>query len=232
MEWYDDVNYVLWKDNLLKKLISIKDSKRVGKLLGLVHKAFHKKKNFEKLFINDSTFYSIRIEPYLLFTSKSYPELSKQYKNTIEFLTKNKTTVIHGDFSPKNILIGKNYPIILDAETACWGNPFFDLAFLNNHLILKSILNKDIIKAYIKTSKAFLESYFAIFSSINNKAFIKKFITLQALLVLARVDGKSPVEYFNKKHKSIARNLAKSIIEKKITTFNDFFINWENVIKS
>ena len=167
MEWFDNKQFVVWKKKLLEKSVSIKNGKRVGKLLGIVHKYFYKKKKFKKIFLNDKTFYSIRIEPYLVFTSKFYPELSSYYNDTINFLTTNQSTVIHGDFSPKNILIGKNFPIILDAETACWGNPIFDLAFLNNHIILKSILNKQIYKGYLNLSKSFLSTYLSQFPMIN-----------------------------------------------------------------
>ena len=178
------------------KVCFFKDGKRIGKLLGVIHKFFYKKNKYKIIFLNDKTFFDIRIEPYLVFTSKFYPEFSEHYKTIIDFLKKDKSTVIHGDFSPKNILLGKNYPVILDAETACWGNPAFDLAFLNNHIILKSIFNKEIFNSYLKLSKSFLENYLANFSIVNNKKFIRNFILLQALLILARVDGKSPVEYF------------------------------------
>lgn len=229
MEWFDNNKYIVWKKKLLNKSISIKDGKRIGKLLGTVHKYYYKKKKFRSIFLNDKTFYDIRIEPYLVFTSKFYPELSRYYKSTINFLKKNQTTVIHGDFSPKNILLGKNYPIILDAETACWGNPIFDLAFFNNHIILKSILNPDIYKGYIKLSKSFLNAYLYYFSFVNNKTYIKEFVKLQALLILARVDGKSPVEYFTDQHKIKARMLATNIILKKKLTLESLFQTWQDV---
>ncbi len=232
MEWFDNTKFVVWKKKLLKKSVSLKDGKRIGKLLGVIHKSFFNKNKYKELFLNDKTFYDIRIEPYLLYTSKFYPELSDSYRSTVEFLTKKKSTVIHGDFSPKNILLGKNYPIILDAETACWGNPAFDLAFFNNHIILKSIFNKEIFKSYLSLSNYFLKAYFANFSVINNSNFIKKFIILQALLILARVDGKSPVEYFKKTHKSLARNLAKNILLLKTKTLSNFNQEWEKIVKA
>ena len=232
MEWYDNKEFVVWKKNLLNKSISLKDAKRIGRLLGKIHKYYYQKERYKKIFLNDKTFYSIRIEPYLVFTSKFYPELSSCYKSSINFLKKNQTTVIHGDFSPKNILIGKSFPIILDAETACWGNPIFDLAFLNNHLILKSILNKDIYKGYVSLSKSFLKTYLATFPTINNDNYIREFVKLQALLLLARVDGKSPVEYFLKNHKVMTRKLAKKIIFGETYNLNNFYTIWENVIRS
>ncbi len=232
MEWFDNKKFIVWKKRLLEKSISLKDGKRIGKLLGIIHKFFYKKKKYKKIFLNDNTFYDIRIEPYLVFTSKFYPEFSEYYKTTIDLLKKNKSTVIHGDFSPKNILLGKNYPVILDAETACWGNPAFDLAFLNNHIILKSILNKEIFQNYLKLGKNILETYMANFPIVNNKKFIKNFIILQALLILARVDGKSPVEYFKNKHKNLARNFAKNLLLNNSKNLNNFYQEWEKIVKT
>ena len=96
----------------------------MSNLLIKKHKKFFNSKNLEKQFDNDVTFYSIRIEPYILFTSKKYPDFKNKFDSVAESLVKNKKTLIHGDFSPKNILIKDNNPLILDAETACWGTCF------------------------------------------------------------------------------------------------------------
>ena len=46
--------------------------------------------------------------------------------------------LVHGDVSPKNILVGPHGPVFLDAECAWYGDPAFDLAFCLNHLLLKA----------------------------------------------------------------------------------------------
>lgn len=93
-------------------------------------------------------------------------------------------------------------------------------------------MNRTIRKSYLKLSKEFIESYLAQFPIINNKNNLEKFIILQALLILARVDGKSPVEYLKSKNKVLARNLAKKILSQKIYSLNNLFQIWENAIKS
>ena len=72
----------------------------------------------------------------------------------------------------------------------------------------------------------------AKFTVIFNNNFIKKFIILQALLILARVDGKSPVEYFKKTHKSLARNLAKNILINKTKNLSNLYQEWEKIVKT
>ena len=108
----------------------------------------------------------------------------------------NKSTLIHGDFSPKNILIGKKSPVILDAETACWGDGIFDLAFCCNHLILKSILNRDKNKTYIIALDKFINKYLTNLEIDKKNDFVIRFLNLIPILMLARVDGKSPVDNF------------------------------------
>ena len=232
MKWYNPNSFSVWKKKLLNKKVEKEDIINVCDLLIKKHEKFFNSKNLEKKFDNDVTFYSIRIEPYILFTSKKYPDFKNKFDSVAESLVKNKKTLIHGDFSPKNILIKDNNPLILDAETACWGNPIFDLAFFNNHIILKSILNPDIYKGYIKLSKSFLNTYLLYFSLVNNKSYIKEFVKLQALLILARVDGKSPVEYFDEKQRIKARILAKSIIFKIKPTLRNLFQVWQDAVSS
>ena len=86
--------------------------------------------------------------------------------------------------------------------------------------------------SYLNLSNHFLKTYLANFSVVNNSNFISKFITLQALLILARVDGKSPVEYFKKQHKALARSLAKNLLFNKSKNLNNFYKEWEKVVKT
>ena len=117
-----------------------------------------------------------------------------------------------------------------------WPKTFINVIYLPLVLCLSlfeiSIFNKEIFHSYIKLSKNFLETYLTNFSIVNNKKFIRNFILLQALLILARVDGKSPVEYFKNKHKDLARNLAKSLLESNSNNLKKFYQEWEKVVKT
>jgi len=228
MNWYNKDQYKLWKSSLLKKYIETKDGKRVAEILVKKHAHFFNKKAIKDKFSNDKTFHAIRIEPYILFTSNSYPQYKKLFDKNIDNLSKNKKTLIHGDFSPKNILIGKDSPVILDAETACWGDPVFDLAFCNNHIILKSILNFEIKDKYISLSKCFLDTYISFLNWENKDEFIERFLSLVPIFILARLDGKSPVEYFQKGHIERSRGLAKKLIENNVKTLSHYFQTWND----
>lgn len=230
MEWFKPEKYILWKKKLLDMTFETKDGYTISNILREKHSYFHNKSDYKKEFENDKTFYDIRIEPYILFTSKSYPKYENCFIDAAKSLVLNKKTVIHGDFSPKNILIGPQFPIILDAETACWGDPVFDLAFCNNHIILKSILNTSNKKEYILLSKKFIETYINKINWEEKSNFIDRFLKLIPLLVLARLDGKSPIEYYQNKHIKKARALSLKILDDKIKDINNFFSIWEKYV--
>ena len=229
MEWYDNNKYKLWKTKLLNNYVNKYDAIMVAKILAKVHSFFYKKRNYEKHFLNDKTFHDIRIEPYILFTSRFYPQFKSKFLSVAQSLKKNKTTLIHGDFSPKNILIGKSHPIILDAETACWGDPSFDLAFCFNHFILKSI-HKNNKKKFLEIGRFFIESYLEKIDFENVDSFLFRFFSILPLFILARVDGKSPVEYFNFRDKEIARKLGSKLLSSCNYQVDSFFSEWSNHI--
>ena len=105
------------------------------------------------------------------------------------------------------------------------------ISFFKQPYHIEKHINKEVLKSYLILSNNFYKSYLAKFTLINNNNFIRKFIKLQALLILARVDGKSPVEYFNKKHKNLARNLAKNILINKIKNLIIYIKNGKRLLK-
>ncbi len=223
MEWFNSKNYTLWKKELLNKNISVSNAESIAKILAKIHSVFYNKKKYEKIFTNDKTFFDIRIEPYIIFTSRSYPKYKSNFLAAANSLVMNKSTIIHGDFSPKNILIGKKSPIILDAETACWGDPIFDLTFCSNHLVLKSILHLDKKKSYIDVLHKFIVKYFSYLKIEKKDDCIIRFINLLPLLMLARIDGKSPVEYFDECKKKYVRTFGQALLDKKTKNLSELF---------
>src|SRR5205085_5858894 len=103
--------------------------------------------------------------------------------------------LVHGDVSPKNILVGPAGPVFLDAECAWWGDPAFDLAFCLNHLLLKCLWTPAARDDFLACFDALSESYLAAAEWEPRAALERRAAALLPGLLLARVDGKSPVEY-------------------------------------
>ena len=112
----------------------------------------------------------------------------------------NKRALVHGDVSPKNILRGPDGPVFLDAECAWWGDPAFDLAFCLNHLLLKCLWTPSAAAGFLACFDALGAAYLARVAWEPPHALEARAARLLPGLFLARVDGKSPVEYITTEH--------------------------------
>ena len=127
----------VWKAQLRDGAIDAATAAAVGDVLGRIHAATADRPDVAARFPTDAIFYAIRLEPYLVATGRAHPELAPRLAALVATTQSNARVLVHGDFSPKNLLIGPDGPVILDAECAWFGDPAFDVAFVLNHLLLK-----------------------------------------------------------------------------------------------
>jgi len=118
---------------------------------------------------------------------------------------------MHGDFSPKNILVDADRLVLLDHEVACYGDPAFDIAFFINHLTLKSILHFS-KWSDLKLPELAWNTYFMKSNAPDLEGLKARSSRLLLMLMLARVDGKSPVEYLDENSRHFLRNFVSQIL--------------------
>ncbi|MDE2008044.1 MAG: phosphotransferase, partial [Rhodospirillales bacterium] len=124
-----------------------------------------------------------------------------------------KRALVHGDVSPKNILAGPAGPVFLDAECAWWGDPAFDLAFCVNHLLLKCLWTPSATRGFLACFDALAYAYCASIVWEPPAELEARAARLLPGLFLARVDGKSPVEYITAEaDKSRVRRVARALL--------------------
>jgi Ser/Thr protein kinase RdoA (MazF antagonist) len=181
----------------------------VGSTLARIHAATAGRQDVARRFATDDIFRAIRIEPYLVATAERHNDLRDILLSLAERTAKTKVALVHGDVSPKNILVGANGPVFLDAECAWYGDPAFDLAFCLNHLLLKCVWVPRAKDAFLACFDALAKSYLAKFSPESLEA---RTATLLPALLLARVDGKSPVEYLDESGRELVRGKARSML--------------------
>jgi len=175
--------FPVWKTQLAAGMVDIGFAAEAGRRLARIHA------EPASGFGNSAQFRALRIEPYLLFTADRHPDVAARIRGIAAGVAQARIAVMHGDVSPKNILAGAEGPIFLDAETACLGDPAFDLAFCLNHLLLKGVWHPEHAPALNAAFAALVEGY------APDAAMAERSAALLAALLLARVDGKSPVEY-------------------------------------
>jgi aminoglycoside phosphotransferase (APT) family kinase protein len=125
----------------------------------------------------------------------------------------NKKALVHGDVSPKNILHGPSGPVFLDAECAWWGDPAFDLAFCLNHLLLKCLWTPRARAGFLHCFDALAATYLRGVNWEAADALEQRAAALLPGLFLARVDGKSPVEYVtDESQKNQVRHVARAFL--------------------
>lgn len=187
--------YPLWKAELAQGRADRDFASKVGSSLVRIHAATAGDKDCAARFDTDRNFHAIRLEPYLLAAAKVHPALSPELENLVARTARTRLALVHGDVSPKNILIGPQGPVFLDAECAWYGDPAFDLAFCLNHLLLKGLWVPVRRKAFLQCYDVLAEAYLAGVTWEPGTELEMRAATLLPGLLLARVDGKSPVEY-------------------------------------
>jgi aminoglycoside phosphotransferase (APT) family kinase protein len=187
--------YPLWKAELAEGRADRDFAANVGGYLARIHAATAGDKNCAAKFDTDKNFHAIRLEPYLLAAGNVHASLQKRLTELSERTANTRLALVHGDVSPKNILIGPDGPVFLDAECAWYGDPAFDLAFCLNHLLLKGLWVPVRRKAFLQCYDVLAEAYLAGVDWEPRAAIEMRAATLLPGLLLARVDGKSPVEY-------------------------------------
>jgi len=186
----------------------------VGRKLCAIHSATARRGDIAAAFATDASFHAIRLEPYLLAAGKIHGSLEKRLKQLSERTAQTRLALVHGDVSPKNILVGPQGPVFLDAECAWYGDPAFDLAFCLNHLLLKGLWVPDRKEDFLLCFDSLFKSYQNNITWEDKADFEQRAASLLPGLLLARVDGKSPVEYLTaESERNLVREFAAEFLQ-------------------
>lgn len=166
------------------------------------------------------TFDQLRIDPYYRATAVALPEWADTLHQRAEELGA-ATCLVHGDFSPKNVLVGASGCWNIDFEVAQLGDPVFDVAFLVTHLILKAVHLPHRHNDFFATANQFLSTYNAEYSSAT---FTEHQLAGQVgCLLLARIAGKSPVEYLDREQRLTTRRIAELLLTGTVPTVTELW---------
>jgi aminoglycoside phosphotransferase (APT) family kinase protein len=185
----------VWKQQLLQGVVEPGVAIQVSTVLARLHSASAHRADLAQAFDTLTNFHALRLEPYLLATAGRHPDIAEPLQALALRTGSTRLALVHGDVSPKNILVGPHGPILLDAECAWYGDPAFDVAFCLNHLLLKCLAQPARADSLLGAFAAFVTAYFDTASFESRDTLEARASALLPALLLARVDGQSPVEY-------------------------------------
>lgn len=184
-----------WKSRLLAGAIDPELARAAGTLLGTIHRSTWGQADVAREFATWPNFYQLRAHPYLETSAVRVPELAPYLRAEVERLQHTALALVHGDYSPKNLLVASGRLLAVDAEVAWFGEPAFDAAFLVTHFFLKARLRPDRAAAFLGLAREFWGSYGLALGEHRTGDLEARVVRLVLCLLLARVHGKSPVEY-------------------------------------
>lgn len=213
MSYLPPQSYEGWKAQLQRGHAVPATAAEVGRRLARIHSRFARSPVAALDFATDAIFHAIRLEPYLLATARAHPDRAAALERLAQTTARTKLTLVHGDVSPKNILVGPEGPVFIDAECAWFGEPAFDLAFCLNHLLLKCLWVPPAAARLLAAFDSLAEAYLGGVDWEPCEAIDRRTAHLLPGLFLARIDGKSPVEYLTEESdKEAVRHVARSLL--------------------
>jgi 5-methylthioribose kinase len=193
----------VWKDLLLGRRADAALAREAALLLAKLVNGSVGNRKLKRLFEDRTVFSQLRIDPYYYATAARHPELRAKFDELIETTWAVRLALVHGDYSPKNMLVRGANIFLIDFEVVHWGDPSFDAAFLLNHLYLKGFHQQAVEGLFLELIQEFwltLDSalghtMLGLLGPHGFEAFEALTVRHLGGLMLARIDGKSPVEY-------------------------------------
>ncbi len=213
MEYLDPAQYRQWKAELSAGRADPEAAAEVGRRIARIHAATAGKESVAANFGTDRIFHSIRLEPYLEATAARHPDLKDALFGLSRRTGETRVALVHGDVSPKNILIGPAGPVFIDAECAWYGDPVFDISFCLKHMLLKCLWNPQHSAAYLACFDALADAWLDGVDWEPREHAEARAASLLPGLFLGRVDGRSPVEYVTEESdKNRVRRVARAFL--------------------
>jgi 5-methylthioribose kinase len=229
---------VTWKSRLLAGTVESAIAARLGTILATIHADAPRHSALRESLADTSLFDELRVDPYYRTVARAHPDLAPRISALIADMDRpaDERTLVLGDFSPKNILVHSGSLILLDFECAHAGDAAFDLGFFLTHFVLKTIraapINVHLGAQLLDLAGQFWKTYLDRrgLDTAARLEFIGRVNRHVAACSLARVDGKSPVEYLDARGQAIARSFARAALLTEPTTWDDLCMGLKHAI--
>ncbi len=192
-----------WKTMLLDNEVHTAHLQQFANMLARIHGAGP---DITSRFSDRSYFESLRLQPYYAHTARQLPAAASFLETLIADTRARTTTLVHGDYSPKNVLVRQGHLVLLDHEVIHRGDPAFDTGFALSHLLAKA--NHVCRTTFKNAAEVFWRTY------VQNGGPASGSDTARhaTACLLARVDGKSPLEYLTPREQARQRETALGLV--------------------
>ena len=224
----DEANYILameavpqphenWKQMLLAGRVDLQHVDQFGRLLGTIHRLSGQHlddiRRDAPEFFNREFYETLRLEAYYLYTATQVTEVAPFIRQLVEDTRAVQRTLVHGDFSPKNILVYQNRLILLDHEVIHVGEPAFDVGFSMTHLLSKAHHLPEQRATFAEAARLYWRTYVETLGNVDWLDGLEARSVKHTLAcLLARVAGRSPLEYLNSAERAHQRGVVVQLI--------------------
>jgi aminoglycoside phosphotransferase (APT) family kinase protein len=193
--------HAVWKNELLAGETRTEIASACGTLLAALHAGSWHDESLAREFDDRRFFDDLRLDPYYRQVARVLPEFAPAIGQLVDSVLSNRHCLVHGDFSPKNLLVHDHCLMLIDFEVGHYGDPAFDLGFFLSHLVLKAVCKAPNHEPYLALIDSFWRRYEGgmtlTISPGEFSTLVARGIQNFAGCAIARLDGKSQIDYLN-----------------------------------
>jgi 5-methylthioribose kinase len=239
-----DAAHVVWKRELLSGRIREEIAVRLAEYLSAIHTGTQGRNAIAEAFEDREVFEQLRVDPFYRHIARVHPELSSRIAGLIEEMEQNRLCLVHGDFSPKNVLLVDRRPTtiesasasvdphlevtLIDFETGHYGDPAFDLGFFLSHLLLKGVRSGPDVRRFERLIEIFWDRYRTEIGAVDGspqfdlRDLERRATAHLAACALARIDGTSPVDYLSDPaDRQLVREFSSHVLREPVARLSD-----------
>jgi len=202
-----------WKELLLRGAFDERTAEMCGQMLGQLHGQSWQDASIAERLDDREFFVKLRLEPYYGRVAEVHSGRS-EIQELMQSVWENRCCLVHGDFSPKNLLVSPGQVMLIDFEVGHYGDPAFDLGFFLTHLVCKQVRlrSKTLfggLSGGCQSPLSLADLFWAVYRETLIRCLAERSLLSESACsslaeramknlggcLLARVDGKSPLEY-------------------------------------
>jgi 5-methylthioribose kinase len=196
-----------WKTMLLAGRLCADHVRQFAALLAAIHREAFGRADLAEIFGDRTFFESLRLQPYYSYSAQQAPAAAAFLGSLIRDTLARRITLVHGDYSPKNILVHDGRLVLLDHEVIHFGDPAFDLGFSLTHFLGKAhhlpAQRREFTSAALKYWRVYSD---ALGEPVWAADLEPRVVRHTLACLLARTVGRSPLEYLDSAERARQRD--------------------------